>query len=108
VHSANFWARYNVAQGALKGLGLGTGIVYQSERLGVTTNDPALQFKMSGYYKADTALYYNWRNYSFSLNVKNIFDKRYLPGGGTGTTAGNVRIQPGEPRQVVASVRLTF
>ena len=108
VHSANFWARYNFANGALKGLGVGTGIVYQSERLGVTTNDPALQFRMSGYYKADTALYYNWRNYSFSLNVKNVLDKRYIPGGGTGTTAGNVRIQPGEPRQVLASVRVTF
>lgn len=108
VHSANFWARYNVPSGPIKGLGFGTGVIYQSERLGVTTNDPALQFKLGSYYKMDTALYYNWRNYSFSLNVKNLFDKRYLPGGGTGTTAGNVRIQPGEPRQVIASVRLTF
>ena len=70
MQSANFWARYNVPAGDFKGLGIGTGLVYQSERLGVTTNDQALQFRMGSYYKVDTALYYLWRRYSFSLNPR--------------------------------------
>lgn len=107
-HNTNLWARYNVDRGALKGLGFGVGGNYQSERVGVTTNVAANQFKMPSFVKLDGALYYPWRNYSFALNVKNISDKRYFPGGGTGTAAGNVRLNAGDPRQVIFSVRSTF
>ena len=107
-HNANLWARYNVDRGALKGLGFGLGGNYQSERVGVTTNIAANQFRMPTFVKLDGAIYYPWRNYSLALNVKNIADKRYFPGGGTGTAAGNVRLNAGEPRQLIFSIRSTF
>lgn len=107
-HTANLWARYNVPDGTFKGLGFGLGAVHQSERVGVTTNNPALQFRMSAYTKLDGAVYYRWRAHSLALNVKNLTDKRYLPGGGTGTLSGNVRIAVGEPRQVTLSFRTLF
>lgn len=107
-HTANLWARYNVPTGALKGLGFGLGGAYQSERFGLTTNNAATQFVMPSYFKVDAAAYYNWGRYSFALNVKNLFDERYFPGGGSGSAAGNVRIAPGSPREMVFSVRTRF
>jgi iron complex outermembrane receptor protein len=107
-HSANLWARYNVPSGPLKGLGVGFGGAYQSERLGVTTTNAATQFRMSSFVKLDAALYYQWRRHSLALNVKNLADKRYFPGGGSGTVAGNVRLSAGEPRQLTLSLRTTF
>lgn len=107
-HTANLWARYNVPTGSLKGLGFGVGGAYQSERFGLTTNNPATQFVMPSYYKVDAAAYYNRGRYSFALNVKNAFDERYFPGGGSGSAAGNVRIAPGSPREVIFSVRTRF
>lgn len=107
-HGVNLWARYNVPQGRLKGVGVGVGGIYQSDRYSVTTNNPATQFIVSSYYKVDTALYYNWRKINFLLNIKNVFDKRYVPGGGNGSAAGNVGFAPGEPRQLVLSARMSF
>lgn len=107
-HSANLWARYNVPEGSLKGLGVGFGGGYQSERFGLTTNNSAIQFRMSPFVKLDGALYYGWGRHSFALNIKNIADKRYFPGGGSGTAAGNVRLSPGEPRQLILSYRTAF
>lgn len=107
-HSANLWARYNVPGGSLKGLGFGVGGAYQSKRYGLTTNSAATQFTMPGYYKVDAAVYQQWGRYSFALNVKNALDERYFPGGGSGSAAGNVRIAPGVPREVIFSVRTRF
>jgi iron complex outermembrane receptor protein len=107
-HSANLWARYNVPAGALKGFGVGFGGAYQSERVGVTTNNEAMQFRMSSFVKLDAALYYGWSRYSFALNIKNLTDKRYFPGGGSGSLAGNIRLSAGEPRQVILSLRTGF
>jgi len=108
VHSANLWSRYNVPGGALKGFGFGLGGTYQSERLGLTTNNQAIQFRMSSFVKLDGALYYNWKRSSVALNVKNITDERYFPGGGSGTVAGNIRLSAGEPRQLILSFRTEF
>lgn len=107
-HSANLWARYNVPAGPLKGFGIGFGGAYQSERVGVTTNNAATQFHMGAFTKLDAALYYGWSRYSFALNIKNLTDERYFPGGGSGTAAGNVRLSAGEPRQLILSLRTGF
>jgi len=107
-HSVNLWARYNFAQGPLEGFGVGVGGIYQSDRFGVTTNVATAQYILPSYVKLDGALYYNWKKYSFAVNFSNLLDERYLPGSGSGTTAGDVRVTVGPPRQIIASVRRTF
>ncbi len=75
--TANFWTRYNFPAGKLKGLGIGTGIIYVGEAWG---GDPttAVYFKMPAWTKVDASMYYKWKRYDLSLNIQNLLDKRYV------------------------------
>jgi iron complex outermembrane receptor protein len=75
--TANFWTRYNFPTGNLKGLGVGTGIVYVGDAWG---GDPtsAVYFKMKSWYRVDSSFYYKWKRYDFALNIQNLLDKRYV------------------------------
>ena len=74
--SGNFWTRYNVPDGMLKGLGIGVGVIYVGKYWG---GDPTtlVYFPVPGYTRVDTALYYKWRRYDFALNVQNVGDRRF-------------------------------
>jgi iron complex outermembrane receptor protein len=74
--NGNFWSRYNIPSGPFKGLGLGTGVIYVGKYWG---GDPtsAVYFPVPGYTRVDTAVYYKWRRYDLSLNVQNLFDRRF-------------------------------
>lgn len=74
--SGNFWTRYNIPEGSLKGLGFGTGVIYVGKYWG---GDPAstVYFPVPGYTRVDTAVYYKWRRYDLALNIQNLFDRRF-------------------------------
>ena len=99
----NLWTRYNIPGGHLKGLGVGLGVIYVGDRLGAITNDPTLQLKMSGYTRVDTAIYYQWKRYSFALNVSNALDRSYIS-----SVRTNFNVFPGEPRKLTLSLNVPF
>ena len=101
VSSGSFWSRYNIPQGALRGVGLGVGVIYQGPRNAGTT--AATFIRAPGYTRVDTGLYYRWKRYDLAVNVENTLDQLYFQGF-TGPTA----IFPGAPRKIVFSIKTQF
>lgn len=93
-NSAAFWTRYDLAE---IDLGLALGASYVDER---TTFDDTV---LPSYTVFDGAVYYDWRNYTFTLNLQNLLDERHYTGGYNAFT-----IWPGTPRAVQLTVRAAF
>lgn len=79
---ASLFVDYRLRQGPLEGLGLGGGVRYTGESFGTITNAPALA--IPSYALADLFLRYDVPDggpldgFSFSLNARNLFDKRFV------------------------------
>ena len=101
-HSGNVWTRYNFTQGSLKGLGVGTGVIYVGQ---AWAGDPttSLYYRLPGWTRVDTSAYYKWKRYDFALNVQNLFDRRYI---GSAQSANNVNV--GEQRKLTFSLATRF
>lgn len=95
-HAVSFYSRYGFTQGALKGLALRLGFLWQSERVGgnsapsATAPDPLL---LRGFHRFDAGVSYRWRSWTAALNVENLSGERYVLAGNTGTS-----LSPGNPR----------
>ncbi len=100
--TANLWSRYNIPDGAMKGLGFGTGVIYVGKYWG---GDPttAVYFPVPGYTRVDGAVYYKWRHYDIALNVQNLFDRRFYLAVQTATA-----IFAGDERKVTLSISTHF
>ncbi len=101
--SGNFWTRYNVPEGALRGFGVGFGIIYTGEQNLLVDNRPGLGLTLPAATRADLAFYYKWKHYDFAVNINNVTDKSYLAGGDAPTD-----VVPGAPRKITMSVRFPF
>ena len=107
----NVWSRYDF-DGALKGLGVGVGLVYVGDRVGFipTTNattrivDNRLM-PLPSYTVMDLGVYYNVGRYNFTLKVGNVTDKTYYESAGF---TGDINIVSGLPRNVSLSMRAHF
>lgn len=73
---ASLWADWTWHTGALAGFGIGGGIRYQSASAGAPDNS----LTVPSYTLYDAALHYDSRNWRFSLNATNLFDRRYISG----------------------------
>ncbi|MBR0662953.1 TonB-dependent siderophore receptor [Roseomonas hellenica] len=74
THQAALWADYTVREGALEGLGFGAGLRYIS-----TTRDTANSVRVPDYTLADAMVRYDFaERWRLSLNVTNLFDRRYV------------------------------
>ena len=100
--SGNLWTRYNLPKGALQGLGIGGGLIYVGQ---AWAGDPTttVYYNLSGYVRADTAIYYKWKKYDLSLNVQNLFDRRYISGAQSALT-----LNAGEERKLTFSMTTHF
>ena len=100
--SANFFSRYNIPQGPLKGVGISAGVIYVGKQW---AGDPTTvtYFSVSGWTRMDSALYYKWRRYQFALNIQNLFDRRYIA-----YAQSAEELAPGEQRKLVLSVDVHF
>lgn len=100
--SANFWTRYNFPAGKLKGLGVGTGVIYVGE---AWAGDPTttVYYKMPSWSRVDSSLYYKWKGYDLALNIQNLFDKRYIASAQSALT-----LNPGETRKLTLSISTSF
>ncbi|MBI2813662.1 MAG: TonB-dependent receptor [Opitutae bacterium] len=101
--SGNFWIRYNVPEGGLRGFGVGFGAIYTGERNGLVSNVAAGMLTIPSNTRADLAFYYKWKRCDFAVNITNITDRSYI------ASADAVEdVIPGAPRKVTASLRYTF
>lgn len=100
--SGNFWTRYNIPQGELKGLGFGTGIVCLGK---AWAGDPTttVYYNLPGWTRVDSSVYYRWKRYSFALNIQNLLDRRYIASAQSALT-----LNPGEQRKFTFSATTRF
>lgn len=99
-NSANLWTRYNFSsETALKDLGVGFGMQYQSNKIPWFTRD----FTLPDFTIFDAALYYkpSKSNMQIAINAGNLFNKTYWLG-----AQNYLRLFPGAPRN--ATLTLTY
>jgi iron complex outermembrane receptor protein len=73
---ASLWADWTWHAGALAGFGIGSGIRYQSASAGAPDNS----LTVASYTLYDAGLHYDTRHWRFSLDVENLFDRRFVSG----------------------------
>lgn len=100
--TGNLWTRYNFANGPLQGLGLGFGTIYVGQ---AWAGDPTttVYYRLPGWVRVDSSLFYKWKNYDFALNVQNLFDRRYISSAQSALT-----LNIGEMRKLTLSVGHRF
>ena len=102
-NSANLWTKYIIDSGKAKGLGIGLGYNYVSERLGSIVSSSSVPDVFPSYGIFDAALYYRLNKVQFQINVNNVFDKIHWVGG-----YDVIRAFPGRPRAIMTTVSYTF
>ncbi|MFA9193182.1 TonB-dependent siderophore receptor [Flavobacterium sp. FBOR7N2.3] len=101
-NSANLWTRYNFDSAtALKDLGVGFGIQYQSSKIPWFTRD----FVLPDFTVFDAAIYYkpNKSNMQVAINAGNLFNRTYWLG-----AQNYLRLFPGMPRNVNLTITYKF
>ncbi|MGE5952674.1 MAG: TonB-dependent receptor [Qipengyuania vulgaris] len=92
-HSISAWNRFDFTDQ----IGLGFGIIHQSEQFASFSNDVVLP----GYWRVDAAAYYTVsEKLSLQLNIENLFDENYYP-----SAHGDNNIQPADPFSARIGVR---
>ena len=97
-HMGGIWSTYTVGSGVLKGLGVGAGANFVTER---NTFEESLQ--LPGYVVTDASIFYTVNNFKITASVDNVLDETYWTGG-----YNYGRIYPGSPRTVLMKVGYTF
>lgn len=101
-NTANIWSKYIFEQGSFRGLGIGFGYNYVSDRLGsiVTADQPDI---FPSYGIVDAALYYKLDKVQFQVNANNLLNDIHWVGG-----YDVLRAFPGSPRSIMTTVSYTF
>jgi len=97
-HKGGIWAKYIFTLPALKGIGIGAGANYISER-----NTQSDILTLPSYIIADAALYYTIDKFRITANLNNVFNKTHWVGG-----YDYNRLFPGAPRNFLVGVGYTF
>jgi iron complex outermembrane recepter protein len=99
-HAARVWLTYSFDEASLlSGVGLGGGIRY----VGRSTAQFDTDVKLDPYVVVDAAVWYDWENLRFGLNVQNLFNEEYI------VRASNQAIaHPGEPLTIIGSITSRF
>jgi iron complex outermembrane receptor protein len=102
VMAEHLWSRYQFTTRGLHGLGWGLGIVHEGERQGFLPTGSTPMLQLPAYTRVDTALYYDYGDYTFTFKVQNLFDKTYYASSGFN---GDINLLPGSPRMFTLSAR---
>ena len=97
-HAASLWANYQAGEGALKGLGLGAGVTYQSK---VYLNAQNTQVAPS-YVSYDALLAYTFGQFRLAVNGFNLSNRLYY------SQVNGGRVVPAAGRSFVASLGISF
>jgi len=101
-HTAFLFTRYNYPEKVFNGtLGVSTGISYKDKVY--TSSSTSKATALPSYIKADMGVYYDEKDWSLSLNIKNITDKEYFAYG-----TNDIGIYAGEPREITVNFTTTF
>jgi len=73
-HQASVWLTYDLQGESWHGWGVGAGIWARSAYLAQDVNGPT--YPMPGQARTDASLYYKAKNWSSTLGIKNIFNRR--------------------------------
>ncbi|WP_160715475.1 TonB-dependent receptor [Chitinophaga solisilvae] len=98
-HQGSIWTKYSIGSGKLKGLGIGAGSNFVTER-NVDGNDVQT---LPAYQVVNAALYYRIDKFQLQFNLNNILNKTYWVGG-----YDYLRLFPGAPRNWMSSVSYMF
>lgn len=106
--AANLWVRYDVYEGALRGLGVGMGAFHSSEVAGsLPSVSDRRVLMLPSYTVADLAFYYAMGDrFDFTLKFGNLFDEHYFEG--VNSTTNEIGVVPGTPRNVTLSWRVNL
>lgn len=97
-YSASLWSKYTIQSGPLPGLEIGGGIYYVDARA-VALPNPA--FELPSYTRVDAMIGYQFDDWRWQLNIKNLLDKDIYDL--TSTT-----IMPQEPRSFSLQLGYSF
>ena len=98
-NSFSLWTTYQIPEGEFAGLGFGLGLFYIGERQG----DLANTFTLPDYLRTDAVIFYERDQFRAAVNVRNLFDIDYFE-----TAQNALRVYPGEPTAVSASISWQF
>jgi iron complex outermembrane receptor protein len=98
----HLWSRYQFTTRGLHGLGWGLGIIHDGLRQGFLPTNASPVLQLPAYTRIDTALYYDYGDYTFTFKVQNLFDKTYYASSGFN---GYINLLPGSPRMFTLSAR---
>lgn len=98
MHQGGIWVKYQVSEGQAKGLGIGIGSNFVTER-----NTFSTLLTLPGYVIANAAVYYRFEKVQLAVNLNNIFDKTHWEGGYDFN-----RLFPGAPRNFLATISYTL
>ena len=101
-HIASIWASYQFEKGSLKGLQVGMGPRYTSNRFINIKRLNADVLILPKYTIADAMIGYQRSRYGLQFNINNIFDKRYAQSG------SNTVYAPGMPRNFMLTATYSF
>jgi iron complex outermembrane recepter protein len=113
--SSNVLVRYKVTSGVLKGLSIGTGLSYMGQKSGIWPqwNDPKDGNKRTPSYSLlDGNIGYDTRKFTFTVNVFNILNTKYLSTGfytsSFSDTPGYWNYAPGLPTNFRTGIHYRF
>jgi iron complex outermembrane receptor protein len=98
-HQGNVWTKYTIPSGPVKGLGLGAGANFVTDR-NVSLNSSQT---LPGYVLVNAALFYKVNKVQLQVNFNNVTNKTYWVGG-----YDYIRLFPGAPRNWQATISYTF
>jgi iron complex outermembrane receptor protein len=104
-NAGSLWAKYDLQQEAVRGLSVGAGVYFQSQKEGDTANS----FELPGYGRLDALVKYQLpitkTKTTLQFNVENLLDHRYYA-----STVGwsPAFVNPGAPRTFMGSVKVEF
>jgi len=100
--TGSLWSVYDFSAAPVRGLSVGGGIFgVAGDRAGDLDNT----IDLDGFQRVDLfARYQAAENIELQLNIDNVFDDEFVRASGGNAT----RIEPGEPRQVFGSLKVTF
>ena len=98
-HALNLWTTYRIQEGDLKGLGVGLGFNYLSERPGDLDNT----FELPSFFRTDAAVFYEQDKFRAALNFRNLFDIDYFA-----SARSRTRVDPGAPFTVQGEISWRF
>jgi iron complex outermembrane receptor protein len=86
-------------------LGRGVGITLAGNYEGNKALDPKNTYFLDSYFTLDGRVNWGWRNYTFAVSTKNIFDTKYAT---DGEITDPLYIFPGPPRRVIVEFGAAF